>query len=135
MLVSFLVACSTPPVDSGTTPFCEVWEDADTFVVTEGGGTDGSGTLIGRMITNRSEDLHDTVYVAGVTYTLENLDIGGTPQIAESSSTGDLTHALGEGRWEIALSTTAGGYTCANSMEFDVEAGRTTEVCIDIGCQ
>ena len=109
-------------------------EDADTFLISDGGDSSSSGTVEGRLITDESSDLHDPQWVGFLDYTIDNIDVGGTQQQGETQQDGSFIEVLGAGNWNFKISATVAGYTCANEVAFSVEAGRSTEICIDIDC-
>jgi len=37
--------------------------------------------------------------------------------------------------WHIRVSVFKGGFHCDSEMDFQVDAGDTTNLCIDMGCQ
>lgn len=135
-----LVACGDKESDSGAdgqeaTGFCYSMDDADTTLIEEGGGNGSSGLLDGRLITDESDDPRDPALVVNVDYTLENLDTGGSPIQGKTDSEGSFTESLGGGTWLLRLSDSKGGYTCRNELEFVVEAGNTTRMCLDVACE
>lgn len=123
--------------DTGTAnqPFCYIAADADTHYIDAGGGAGASGKLFGLLLTDRAEDLHDPNFVAYVEYTLESVDFGGSQLIGESSPEGDFVETLGAGTWRIQVADSKMGYTCQNTYEFDIAAGDTTFLCLDMACK
>jgi hypothetical protein len=115
-------------------PFCEKMEDANSYVVEDGSDSTTSGTVEGRIITDESDDLHDPQWVGFLDYTVDNTDVGGTQQQGETSQDGSFIEVLGEGHWNFKISATQAGYSCSNELEFLVEAGGTTQVCVDVNC-
>ena len=134
---ALLTACtdSSDP-DSGEPylPFCEKMEDANSHGIEEGGGSGTSGSVIGRVITDESQDLHDPQWVGFLDYTIDNIDVGGTQQQGETQQDGAFVEVLGAGNWRFKISTTQAGFTCSNEIEFQVESGNTTQVCVDVNC-
>lgn len=119
----------------GEVPFCEALSYAGQTRIEEGGGSGGSGKVVGRVVTSKSSDIHDPNYVASVPYTLENLDVGGTNTLGETDTEGAFVEILGAGNWEIKLAAQKVGYQCENTMDFLVQAGNTTYLCIALNCQ
>ena len=119
----------------GVAAFCADISEADTTLVVEGGGSGSSGLLDGWLITDESDNPRDPALVTNVDYTLENIDTGGSPISGKTNSDGLFTETLGEGRWLLRLADSKGGYTCRNELEFVIEAGNTTRMCLDIGCE
>ena len=115
-------------------PFCEKMEDANSYVIEEGEGSTTSGTVEGRVITDESEDLHDPQWVGFLDYTVDNTDVGGTQQQGETEMDGSFIEVLGEGHWNFKISATQAGFSCSNELEFLVQAGGTTLVCVDVNC-
>jgi len=135
-----LPGCGDKDAGDGTetgqqTGFCYSMDDADTTVVEPGGGSGASGLLDGRLITDESDDIRDPAIVVNVDYTIENLDVGGSPKLGKTDSEGSFTESIGEGTWLLRLSDSKGGFTCRNEIEFDIEAGNTTRMCLDVGCE
>jgi hypothetical protein len=115
--------------------FCYSMADADTTLVEEGGGSGASGLLDGRLITDESDDFRDPALVVNVDYTIQNLDVGGSPLLGKTDSQGSFVESLGDGTWLLRLSDSKGGYTCRNEIEFAIEAGNTTRMCLDVACE
>ena len=115
--------------------FCYSMADADSTLVEAGGGSGASGLLDGRLITDESDDIRDPAIVVNVDYTIENLDVGGSPLLGKTDSQGSFTESLGQGTWLLNLSDSKGGFTCRNEIEFTIEAGNTTRMCLDVGCE
>jgi len=136
-LAAGLMGC-TGSVDTDSSepslPFCEKMDDANSYVIEDGGSSTTSGTVEGRVITDESEDLHDPQWVGYLDYTVDNTDVGGTQQQGETDQDGSFVEVLGEGHWKYKISATMAGYTCSNELEFLVQAGGTTQVCIDVNC-
>lgn len=116
-------------------PFCESMDDSDTYLIETGGGSGASGVVIGRLVTDESDDIHDPNFVADVEYTLENIDVGGTQQQGETDDSGYFKEILGEGNWLLKLSAFKASLDCLNEISFNVEAGNTTDLCIDVHCE
>ena len=136
-LLALSLACtSSTDTDSSepVLPFCEKMEDGNSYVIEDGGSSTTSGTVEGRVITDESENLHDPQWVGYLDYTVDNTDVGGTQQQGETQQDGSFIEVLGEGHWNFKISATQAGYSCANELEFLVEAGRTTQLCIDVNC-
>ena len=115
-------------------PFCETFDDADTSHVEDGGGSGASGAVMGNVVTNESDDIHDPNLVSFVEYTMDYLDHGGALQSNQTDQEGYFHEVLGEGRWLMKLSAQKPGYDCSNELEFEVDAGNTTRLCVDVGC-
>lgn len=127
---------SAPPEDTHLDLFCEDIADADTYTLKDGDVSGSNGSLYGRIITDEAEDPHNPNFVGRVTYILENLDVGGSPRYGESSDDGEIVTTLGEGNWRIQLSNIRiAGYDCYNDQTFVIEAGRITELCLDVACE
>ncbi len=138
LALPLLASCGDKAVygdDSGVVlPYCYDVADGDTYYVDPGGGSGASGKLIGRLITTKSDDVHDPNFVASVEYTLQNADVGGSQQVGESAVGGDFLETLGAGSWTIKVATQKQGYSCENEYGFEVEAGNTTNLCLELGC-
>ena len=142
MIQCFVLLClagactSSTIVDTGVPylPFCEKMEDANSHGIEVGGGSGTSGSVIGRVITDESQDLHDPQWVGFLDYTIDNIDVGGTQQQGETQQDGAFVEVLGAGNWRFKISATQAGFTCANEIEFQVESGNTTQVCVDVNC-
>jgi len=137
-VLAYSVGCIAPKdnSDSGgaATGYCEAMTDANTSYVEYGGGSSSSGLVYGRLITDESDDIHDPNFVGFVEYTLESVDVGGSQTPGETEMDGDFAETLGAGTWLYKLSDTRPPYTCSNEYEFEVEAGDTTYLCIDVNC-
>lgn len=120
---------------AGDLPYCYVVADGDTHYIDAGGGVGGSGKLYGRLLTDKSADVHDPNFVASVEYTLQNNDTGGIQQVGKTNVGGDFVETLGAGSWEIKVATQKQGYSCENQYTFSIEAGNTTYLCLDLGCK
>lgn len=132
-----VVSCGDKAVydDTGEVlPYCYTPEDGDTHYVETGGGNGQSGKLYGRLITGRSDDVHDPNFVANVEYTLQNANVGGGQQVGATETGGDFVETLGAGDWTIKVSTQKQGYTCENEYVFGIEAGDTTYLCLEMNC-
>jgi hypothetical protein len=117
-------------------PFCLQFEDADQYELEPLEDDDpASGEIWARVITDEGSDLDDPQYVAGVTYTLENVDVQGAPQVGETDQAGEFRKRVGAGTWVLRLDAIQGTYACSNELELAVEAGQRTVVCIDVGCE
>jgi hypothetical protein len=114
--------------------FCETIEDGDTLLIEEGGGSTVSGVLTGRLITDATEDIHNPNMVANWDYVLENLDVGGTQTRGKTNDLGEFGATLGAGNWSIAISGQRNGFTCKNTLQFEIVAGSTTTACMDAHC-
>ena len=139
-LLPLLAACPAPESetdapDTAPIAFCETMDDADSYYIEEGGGNGSSGKVIGRLITDVTGSLHDPNLVANVDYTIDNLDVGGTQQQGRTDQDGSFQEVLGEGTWRFKHSAEKSGYSCANTVDFEVEGGNTTWLCIDANCQ
>jgi hypothetical protein len=119
---------------SGLELFCESMDDGDVVQIETGGGSTASGVLSGRLITDATEDIHNPNMVANWDFVLENLDVGGTQTRGKTTDLGEFTATLGAGHWSIAISGQRNGYTCANTLEFEIVAGSTTTACMDANC-
>ena len=136
-ILSVSVSCTATTVTDTSDqvlPFCEKMEDANSYVIDDGGNSTTSGTVEGRVITDESESLHDPQWVGYLDYTVDNIDVGGTQQQGETQQDGSFVEVLGAGHWNFKISASQAGYSCANELEFLVEAGRTTQLCIDVNC-
>jgi len=132
-----MIGCSgTVDEDSAepVLPFCEKMEDANSSVIDLGGGSASSGSVVGRVITDESQDLHDPQWVGFLDYTIDNTDVGGTQQQGETQQDGSFVEVLGAGHWKFKISATQAGYSCSNEVEFLVEAENTTQICVDVNC-
>ena len=128
--------------DSGTGSldlFCEDVADGGSFEIEDNvnASIDGAnGSLVARIVTDESEDIHNPNYVANVIYVIENLDVGGSPRYGESDITGEIAATLGEGNWHIQISNNrVAGFDCYNQADFTIEAGRSTFLCMDVNCE
>ena len=65
---------------------------------------------------------------------MDNIDVGGTQQQGTTNQDGGFTEVLGAGNWNFKISANQAGLTCANEVAFLVEAGQTTDLCVDINC-
>ncbi len=119
----------------GTQGFCFDMADADTYEIVDGGPEGVSGLLDGRLITDESDDIRDPALVTNVDYTVENLDVGGSPLQGKTDSDGSFSEQLGAGTWRLRLSDSKGGYTCRNDIEVVIEAEKITRLCLDVGCE
>lgn len=119
----------------GDQPYCTVFRDANTSFIEPGGGNGESGYVLARLVTDKADDIRDPNFVAFVDYTLENLDVGGSQTLGESTQEGDVIETLGAGNWRIKLNKNAAGYNCYNEFDFLVEAGNSTTMCLDVGCE
>ena len=136
IVVAVLVSCAEEPEEtSAPISFCETLDHADTARVVSGGGNGSSGKVQGHFITDISDDIHDPNMVAFVEYVVENSDVGGVPQISDSDRSGDFVETLGAGSWLIRMSYARGAYSCQNEVPFVVQAGNTTKLCIELGCE
>lgn len=132
--------CADTPLDdsAATTanlPYCEKLADIDTNYV-ETGTFDSatSGKIYGRLITEKSTDLHDPNYTANVEFTMQSVDVGGSQLVDSTDEAGAIVQTLGAGNWRIKLSIKKQGYTCSNEYELPVTAGDTTWFCLSMGC-
>jgi hypothetical protein len=118
-------------------PYCYDIADADSYEVREGGGDPGSGQLQARLITGESasDDIRDPQIVGQMDYTLENLDVGGSPQAGKTDQDGAFSEEVGAGNWRISISGTKAGMTCQNQVDVLVEDGNTTLACIATSCE
>jgi hypothetical protein len=136
--ILLLATSACDPDNSGAVkaqdPFCFSMDDADAYELEPLDDDPASGSIWGRMITDESRDLRDPQYVAFVEYTLENLDVGGSPQQGETDVEGAFEERVGAGRWLLTHSADRVGFDCTNSVELVVEAGQKTIACIDVGC-
>ena len=115
-------------------PFCEKMEDADTFVIADGGDSTSSGVVEGRLITDESTDLHDPQWAGFLDYTIDNTDVGGTQQQGETQQDGSFIEVLGAGI-NFKISATVAGHNCANEVAFSVgRVGRLKSVLILTVC-
>ena len=139
-----LMGCDGGEVDSGEGSssldlFCEDVVDGGTYELEQSSSSsiDGAnGSLIARIVTDESDDVHNPNYVANVTYVIENLDVGGSPRYGESDITGEIAATLGEGNWFIQISNNrVAGYDCYNEADLVIEAGMTTFLCLDVNCE
>ena len=116
-------------------PFCFAMSDADSFELEPLDDDPSSGEIEGRLLTDESGDLRDPQIIAFVEYTLENLDVGGTPQLGETDVEGNFYERVGAGNWRLRLVAARGRFDCENEVDLVVEAGQTTHACIDVGCE
>jgi hypothetical protein len=133
-----LLLCACGGKDEGgdrPLPFCFAMSDVDTYELEPYDDDLASGQIEGRLLTDESKDLRDPQVIAFVEYTLENLDVGGTPQLGETNIDGDLFERVGAGNWLLRLVATRGRFDCANEVELVVEPGMLTNACIDVGCE
>ena len=63
------------------------------------------------------------------------LVLGGTQQQGRTDQDGSFQEVLGAGTWRFKHSAEKSGYSCANTVDFEVEGGNTTWICIDANCQ
>jgi len=132
-----LLACSgdkSSDTSAANLPFCEKMADGNTQEFETGGGNGESGLVFGRLITNVTEDIHDPQFTAFVEYALENTDVGGAQRQGETNQEGELQELLGQGNWHLRISAFKGGYRCESEMDFNVKAGDSTNLCIDMRC-
>jgi hypothetical protein len=138
LLLLSLVACTADKdgIDTNDVelPFCEKVEDFDTTYPETGGGQGESGVLVGRLVSDETEELHDPQMVAYVALSLENLDSGGTERSPETDIEGNFTYGLGGGRWRIRVGERKVGFSCNNELEFEIVAGDTLYMCMDLNC-
>ncbi len=137
LLLLGCVACDGKDLDTALNlPFCLAMEDASGFELEPLEQDDpASGEIWARVITDEGSSLDDPQFVAGVTYTLENVDVQGAPQVGETDAGGEFTKRVGAGTWVLRLDARQGTYNCSNELELTVEAGMRTVVCIDVGCE
>ncbi len=135
-VVAALGACGTKTEDTALDlPFCLQFDDADQFELEPLEVDDpASGEIWARIVTDEGADLDDPQFVAGVTYTLENIDVQGAPQVGETDQEGEFRKRVGAGTWVLRLDATQGTFSCSNELELTVEAGQRTVVCMDVGC-
>jgi hypothetical protein len=132
-----LCACAGAPGGDtgGTGLFCESMSTADQWKIEGGGGTSVSGVIYGRLLTDKSEDPRDPNFVAYVGYAMKSLDVGGVQTPGETDVKGDFVETVGAGQWEITVAAVKNGWTCNNQVSFEVEAGSTTWLCLDLRCE
>ncbi|MDP6933919.1 MAG: hypothetical protein QGG40_13425 [Myxococcota bacterium] len=137
MIWWLILACTSGVSDDsgGVPPFCESIEDGDSYVISDGGGSSTSGLVQGRLISDETDDLHDTSLIGYLDYSLENSDVGGSPTLDQTEMNGDFSNTLGEGTWVIKASGQRLIYDCSAEFEFAVVAGKTTELCVDLQCE
>ena len=120
----------------GHTGFCSQITEANQTTLEDGGATGANGALFVQIITDEDEDVWNPNYVANVTYVLENLDVGGSPRFGESDLAGTIAATLGEGNWNLQISNTrVAGVDCYNTLDFEIVAGQTTNICLDVACE
>jgi hypothetical protein len=117
-------------------PFCVDLSDGDVWRYEGQGGGSTSGTFAGHLVTDATADFQDAAYVGNVTYTVENVDVGGTTQEnGRTSSSGTFDGSGAAGTWLFKAGSVEGGHTCSAETEFEVEAGRNTVVCSVLRCE
>ena len=117
-------------------PFCTTLADANLYRFEGDGGGSTSGTFNGRLITDASTDIGDLRHVANVNYTLENIDVGGTTQKnGRTDSAGYFSDSGAAGTWEFRAGALIDSKNCTASVQFEVEVGRNSSVCVLLQCE
>lgn len=134
-----LLACNDDDalVDSGpleVATYCDTPVQADTVQVEDGDGDSASGAVLGRLQTKVFTDVNDPQFVGFVDYLIENRDVGGAAQRGRTDGDGNFTERLGSGNWTLKLGGYQSSYHCAREFDFAVQAGKTTRLCVDMGC-
>ena len=132
------LACGEPEKDETgmyMQPFCTTLTDGNLYRFEGSGGGSTSGTFTGRLITDASTDVGDLGYVANVSYSLENIDVGGTTQrIGRTDSAGYFSDSGAAGTWEFSAGAVVDAKNCVADLQFEVEVGRNTSVCVLLTC-
>lgn len=141
LLITPLLASGCPNsntekgIDTSSDYWCESVEAAqDDYEITDGGGSSVSGLLVGRLITDGGDDIHDPSIVGGLDITLTPTSSGGSGSLETTDAYGDFQHTLGAGSWVLVASKTRSGGNCAANYEFEIVADKTTTACILLTC-
>lgn len=117
-------------------PFCEDATDGDLWRLEGQGGGSTSGEYRGRLVTSASATFDDPNYVSAISFTVENIDVGGTTQRSGvTAADGTFTGTGAGGRWLFKAGASIGGKACAAEMEFGLEVHRVTALCPILTCE
>lgn len=143
ILLSLAALCLLPacPSDGGKTTdtssdayWCESISDAQQYSIVAGGGNSASGLVVGRLITDYGDNIHDPNIVGNLQFKLTSVSSGGASSLDTTDDYGDFQDMLGAGTWLLEASSSRSGLACTSSYQFEIVADKTTSICVQLSC-